>query len=426
MALGGSADIHARGGPRVARAADRSLPPLLALLLLALMTSVTAVGVLTAVLGLASLLRLADPALRARSRFPLAPPVAALAVVTLLSSLAATNRSVALFASKDLLSLILFFAAVSGFASGDQIRRALAWLYGAVAVVSVYAMLQTWMCTSAGEAPEWVWWALKLRAEKCRQLGIEPFRAKGFFSIYMTLGGSLIVSLALLAAELALGSRRRAGWLLAPGALGLTTLGLTYVRNAWLGFAAAIGIVVLLTRRLALLVPLGLAVVLALSVPSPLRTKLLSVFDPTSPSASERFYFWDAGLRMVKDAPLLGLGPGSVRLYYPDYKHPDERRPRTGHLHNNLVQIAAERGLLGLAAWLWIWVAFLIRSVRIYGQLPRSRADDRALVAGSVAAVIGFLVAGLFEYNFGDSEVIGLLWVVMAFPFVVADRPART
>jgi len=41
------------------------------------------------------------------------------------------------------------------------------------------------------------------------------------------------------------------------------------------------------------------------------------------------------------------------------------------------------------------------------------------LVAGSVAAVAGFLVAGLFEYNFGDSEVIGLTWVVMALPFVV-------
>ena len=40
-------------------------------------------------------------------------------------------------------------------------------------------------------------------------------------------------------------------------------------------------------------------------------------------------------------------------------------------------------------------------------------------MAGSLAAVAGFLVAGLFEYNFGDSEVIGLLWVVMAFPFVV-------
>ncbi|MBI4610655.1 MAG: O-antigen ligase family protein [Candidatus Rokubacteria bacterium] len=387
------------------------------------MTSITAVGVLTALLGLASLLRLADPALRARCLLPLALPLATLAVVTLLSALAATNRPVALFESKELLSLILFFAAVNGFASGDHIRRALVWLYSAVALVSVYAMLQTWTCTSVAEAPGWVWWALKLKAERCRQLGVEPFRAKGFFSIYMTLGGSLIVSLALLSAELALGSRRRAWWLVPPAALGFVTLGLTYVRNAWLGFAAAIGVLVLLSRRLALLVPLGLAVILALSIPSPLKAKLLSMFDPGSPSASERFYFWDAGLRMLKDAPLLGLGPGGVRLYYPDYKHPDARRARTGHLHNNLVQIAAERGLLGLGAWLWIWVAFLLRAGRIYAQLPPARADDRVLVAGSLAAVIGFLIAGLFEYNFGDSEVIGLVWVVMAFPFVVAEGP---
>lgn len=426
MAPGGTAEIRARAGARLARAADRSLLPLLTLLLLALMTSITAAGALTALLGLASLLRLADPALRARCRFPLAAPLLALAVVTLLSALAAANRPVALFESKHLLALILFFAAVNGFASGEQIRRALAWLYGAVAVVAVYAMLQTWACTSVVDAPGWVWWALKLKAEKCRQLGTEPFRAKGFFSIYMTLGGSLIVSLALLSAELALGSRRRGGWLLAPAGLGFVALALTYVRNAWLGFAAAVGVLVLLTRRLALLVPLGLAVILALSIPSPLKTKLVSMFDPSSPSASERFYFWDAGLRMVRDAPLLGLGPGGVRLYYPDYKHPDARRPRTGHLHNNLVQIAAERGLLGLAAWLWIWVAFLIRAGQIYGQLPPARADDRAVVAGSVAAVVGFLVAGLFEYNFGDSEVIDLVWVVMAFPFVVAEGPGQT
>jgi len=125
---------------------------------------------------------------------------------------------------------------------------------------------------------------------------------------------------------------------------------------------------------------------------------------------------------MVLDAPLLGLGPGGVRRHYPEYKNPAARRPGTGHLHNNLVQIAAERGLLGLAAWLGIWIVFFVRAGRIYARLAAGRVDDRALVAGSLAAVSGFLVAGLFEYNFGDSEVIGLLWVVMAFPFVVGSE----
>lgn len=197
-------------------------------------------------------------------------------------------------------------------------------------------------------------------------------------------------------------------------------LGLTYVRNAWLGLVATIAILLLLTRRLALIMPVILAVLVALAGPSALKSRLLSIFNPSDATARERLYFWDAGQRMVKDAPLLGLGPGGVRLYYPAYKHPDARRPRTGHLHNNLVQIATERGLLGLVVWLWIWATFLLKAGRIYRDLPRARADDRALVAGSLAAVVGFLVAGLFEYNFGDSEVIDLLLVVMAFPFVVA------
>ena len=65
--------------------------------------------------------------------------------------------------------------------------------------------------------------------------------------------------------------------------------------------------------------------------------------------------------------------------------------------------------------------------------MPRDRGEERALVAGSLAAVTGFLVMGLFEYNFGDAEVIDLLLVVMALPFVVARdaasparAPART
>ena len=57
--------------------------------------------------------------------------------------------------------------------------------------------------------------------------------------------------------------------------------------------------------------------------------------------------------------------------------------------------------------------------------LPPTRADDRALVAGSIAAVAAFLVAGCFEYNFGDSEVIDLLWIVMAFPFACAGEGSR-
>jgi O-antigen ligase len=403
--------------PALARTADRALVPLLTVLLVALMTSITVVGVVTGLIIAASLVRLTDPALRARDRAPLAWPLLAFAAVTLLSAARSDQPGVALFESKQLLGITLFFAAVNGFRGGEEIRRALRWLFAAVCVVSLLALVQVWACQSSAPLPAWAAWMLRVRLDVCRAVPL--FRAKAFFSIYMTLGGSLIISVSLILAALAAGVRSRRAEGVITGILGGIALALTYVRSAWVGLAVAVLLITGLTRRYWLLPGVLAVAALALAVPSPLQRRAVSIADPSDPTANERWYFWEAGRRMVLDAPILGLGPGGVKRHYPEYKNPAARRPGTGHLHNNLVQIAAERGLLGLAAWLAIWIAFFALAGRIYARLPASRVDDRALVAGSLAAVGGFLVAGLFEYNFGDSEVIGLLWVVMAFPFVV-------
>ena len=409
----------------LARGAERCRPALLAALLVALLTSITAIGVLTAVLVVLTLARLTDAGARARYRLPLAIPVALFVLVSLASALASEHRMASLLYLRHLHLIVLFVIAVNEFRSGAEIRRALAWFGITVVVVSIYAMLQTWVCTTTAAVPDWAGRALKLNVATCRQPSVEPFRAKGFFSIYMTLGGSLVVALALLVSAVALGTER---WRAAiQSGFALIALGLTYVRNAWLGLGAALVVLAFLSARWVLAAGAAALVALVLLVPSPLRAKMLSMFDPSSPSASERFYFWKAGARMLQDAPLLGLGPGAVKIEYPAYKDPAARRGGTSHLHNNFVQIAAERGLLGLFTWCAIWAAFFVKASRIYARLPRARADDRALVAGSLAAVAGFLVAGLFEYSFGDSEVIGLVWVVAAFPFVVErDNPGTS
>jgi hypothetical protein len=403
--------------PEGLRVLDRALFPLLIALLVALMTSITAVGVVTGLLIVVSVLRLADPIARRHDRAPLAGPLLAFAAVTLLAALASGRVPGAIYESKQLLGLAIFVAAVNGFRDGADIRRALGWLFAVTGLVSLHAIAQVWACVTHVALPEWTAFLLRLNLETCRASPM--FRAKGFFSIYMTLGGSLLIVLALMPAGLERGAAAARTLTIAAAPPALAALGLTYVRNAWLGLGAAVLVLAALTRRWAVLGVLVAAVALALAVPSPLRQRALSIVDPGDPTARERLYFWEAGWRMVKDAPLLGLGPGGVKRHYPEYRDPAARRPATGHLHNNLVQIAAERGLLGLAAWLAIWIAFFVQAGRVHARLPAARAGDRALVAGSLAAVAGFLVAGLFEYNFGDSEVIGLVWVVMAFPFVV-------
>jgi O-antigen ligase len=90
------------------------------------------------------------------------------------------------------------------------------------------------------------------------------------------------------------------------------------------------------------------------------------------------------------------------------------------HLHSNPIQIAAERGVVTLLAWLafiglafaglWkIWKAPVIDAER--GTLRRKTA------IGALAALTAFFVAGFFEYNFGDSEIAQLLLILLALPF---------
>jgi O-antigen ligase len=386
-------------------------------LLVATMVSVTAIGVLAALLAVATLLALADPQWRARFQAPLAPPVLTYAGLTLISASLSNDPGTAFFETKGLLSVTVFFAAVNGFGSAAAAFRALRWLFGATALVAAYALVQTWACRSAVTLPEAVAPLLRVKLEACRS---HPFRARGFFSTYMTLGGTLLVTLTMLLASLALGAVRRPLAALVPAALALPALGFTQVRNAWVGLAVAVTLLIALSRRLALAAAALAVLITVLTVPSSVRTRMLSLVDVHDATAQSRLDFWRAGAGMVRDAPWFGLGPGGVRRHYPEYRPEGSARARTGHLHNNVVQVAAEHGLLGLAAWLWIWVAYFRDTISTYRRLPEAETLARALVGGSLAAVAGFHVAGLFEYNFRDAEVIHLLWVIAALPYVVA------
>ena len=136
---------------------------------------------------------------------------------------------------------------------------------------------------------------------------------------------------------------------------------------------------------------------------------------------------WGSGVQIVRDHPWTGVGINGVKGVYQAYKHPNAVRDQRAHLHNNLFQIAAERGLIGMVCWLWIWVAFYRQAWIIFRGLEPGTPRASALVVGSLASITGFHVAGLFEFTFGDSEVIMLVYFLMALPYVVmgVDRKAR-
>ena len=90
------------------------------------------------------------------------------------------------------------------------------------------------------------------------------------------------------------------------------------------------------------------------------------------------------------------------------------------HLHNNVLQIAAERGLPNLAAWLWLITMGIAGTVKSFRRWPAG-TGERALAAGALALLVAGMTAGLFEYNFGDSEFLMLFLFAMTNP-IILDR----
>lgn len=248
-------------------------------------------------------------------------------------------------------------------------------------------------------------------------------RALGFMGHYMTQAGLLMIfGAAALALVLFLRDRSRWLWGLAF-ALSLPALGLTLTRSAWIGLVAAACFIVLLYKPKALIVVPLLAGLFFLVGTQAMKRRALSAFSLYGYSNQQRVEYLRAGLKIIADNPLHGTGPRTVsRIFqYPEYGL-SEQAKKNVHLHNNLLQIAAERGLPALAAWLafliWAFVD-LIRIFRAGGQTLR------AMAAASMAVIVALFVGGLMEYNFGDSEITSLFYLLITLPFALRSLTLR-
>jgi len=194
---------------------------------------------------------------------------------------------------------------------------------------------------------------------------------------------------------------------------------LSNTRGVWLGAAVAFAFVAMaLPRRVVATVLLP--VLLVGLITSPLIYRRVSMsFDRGLATNYSRMAYLSVGAQMIKDHPLLGVGPERVDDEFPKYYKGDLKNFYYGHLHNNFLQIAAERGLLCLAAFLWFLVELYRSLLRFF---KRSAEESRWPILGSIAALTGFVVSGLNEYNFGDSEVLVLLFFIISIPFGLASH----
>ena len=245
-------------------------------------------------------------------------------------------------------------------------------------------------------------------------------RPRGTLGHYMTYSGNLMLVVGVAGARLVFGTRDRVWPALVMPAL-VVALSLTLTRSAWVGACVAVGVLFILKDlRLLGLLPVVAALFFAFA-PDSVTNRMVSMFDLRDPSNRDRLAMARTGAAMVRDFPLTGVGPAMIPKLYTQYRDPDAVQDINPHLHNVPLQIAAERGLPALA----IWIAFI--AVLAYSLFRIFRSErDQTLAAAGLAAIAGMLSAGLFEYNFGDSEFLMLFLVLVTLPFAASRDDAAT
>jgi len=242
-------------------------------------------------------------------------------------------------------------------------------------------------------------------------------RPQGALGHYMTYSG-LLMLVACAAVSRVMFARGNRTWsaLVLPALL--LALAFTFTRSAWVGACVGIGLLFLLRDfRLIALLPVAFGLFLAVA-PAGLTARMYSTFSLTDPSNADRLAMMKSGLHIIKDDPLTGVGPDMVIQVYPHYRDKTAVNQLNPHLHNVPLQIAAERGLPALAVWLW----FIVTLVRDF--LRRRKLEFPSLSNAGLAAIAAMLAAGLFEYNFGDSEFLMLFLLLVTVPYA-AERMAR-
>jgi putative inorganic carbon (hco3(-)) transporter len=376
---------------------------------------------ITALEVLMALSLVAFVAMRRRWRVPpIWLPLALFLVGTLVSLAASGHVEQGWPQVKKFFVYLMLFLAATAFENLRQVRLT----------------VLTWSAAIAVAAARGVW-QFAQKHEAAAQLH-QPFytyyidsRITGFSSHWMTFGGEMMIGILLIAALVFFGAPHRwSVWLTAAAGLAAAAFALAWTRSMWLGALCGGAYLIWFWRRWVLLaLPVAAGVILWAN-PLDLGQRAISAFSPhgSTDSNAHRAELRGIGERMIAAHPWLGVGPEQVSRQAPKYLPPGMTGLTPGqyygHLENDYLQYAAERGIPTMLALLWMIGWALFDFCRVLRRLPDG-AEERWMLHAAVAVTIGMLVSGLYSWNLNNTNILAMFLAVLGCGYVavwVAER----
>lgn len=292
------------------------------------------------------------------------------------------------------------------------------------------------------------------------------------FAAYFELTGPLLAALAIWSARRAVAalreyharraegmsqstaSRRELFWYVAltlwftfTSAVSLAAIVASFSRGAWLGITAAIVIMLVIADRRAAVAVGAAVVILVLGTlaggskfaPAALQDRFhqlesqVRLFNSNDVqitdanfAAVERMAHWQTGLNMFNAHPFTGIGIGNFDARYSQFIANPNFIIAEGHAHNYYINAAAETGIVGLIAYLWLILTGLWISFRAVLRAPSElgRAVGVGAVGVTVALMVHNVVENLHVLNLGIQLAIVWAMAIIVVRFLTDRDPA--